>query len=246
MLRRHGAWQAISREGWQLQKSKLSTAVAAQVTPRRRRSPTVKRTRRSRDDILNRIVQAAREEFQRSGFTGATTAAIARKADVTEAQLFRCFGSKSNLFRETIFKPVDQHFLQFLNQHMPEIRKAASNAAMTDLYATELQRFIRENAGVLASLVVAQTYESGTEHPAIDSLHTYFDRCASLMRERLKGRTKVDPRLTVRVVFGAVLASVMFKDWLFPAGLATEEEITAAVNDFIKEGSRANFGFGAK
>jgi AcrR family transcriptional regulator len=193
---------------------------------------------------LNRIVQAAREEFQRSGFNGATTAAIARKADVTEAQLFRYFGSKSKLFRETIFKPIDQHFLQFLNQHMPEIRKAASNAAMTDLYATELQRFIRENAGVLASLVVAQTYESGTEHPAIDSLHTYFDRCASLMRERLKGRTKVDPRLTVRVVFGAVLASVMFKDWLFPAGLATEEEITAAVNDFIKEGSRANFGFG--
>jgi len=194
---------------------------------------------------LNRIVQAAREEFQRSGFAGATTAAIARNAEVTEAQLFRCFGSKSNLFRETIFKPIDQHFVQFLNKHMPEIRRASSNAAMTDLYATELQRFIRENSGVLASLVMAQTYESETVQPGISSLHTYFDRCASLMSERLKGRTKVDPRLTVRVVFGAVLASVMFKDWIFPAGLATDEEITAAVNDFIKEGSRANLGFGS-
>jgi AcrR family transcriptional regulator len=228
-----------------LQKSKLSTAVAAQIAPRRRSSRTVKRTRRSRDDILNRIVQAAREEFERSGFAGATTAAIARNADVTEAQLFRYFGSKSNLFRETIFKPVDQHFMHFLNQHMPEIRKGASTAALTDLYATELQRFIRENAGILASLVVAQTYEPGTAHPAIDSLHTYFDRCAALMSQRLKGRTKVDPKLTVRVVFGAVLASVMFKDWIFPAGLATDEDITAAVNDFIKEGSRANFGFGS-
>lgn len=205
----------------------------------------MKRTRRSRADILNRIVQAAREEFQRSGFAGATTAAIARNAEVTEAQLFRCFGSKSNLFRETIFKPIDQHFVQFLNKHMPEIRRASSNAAMTDLYATELQRFIRENSGVLASLVMAQTYESETVQPGISSLHTYFDRCASLMSERLKGRTKVDPRLTVRVVFGAVLASVMFKDWIFPAGLATDEEITAAVNDFIKEGSRANLGFGS-
>jgi hypothetical protein len=37
----------------------------------------------------------------------------------------------------------------------------------------------------------------------------------------------------------------MFKNWIFPAGLATDEEITAAVNDFIKEGSRANFGFGS-
>ena len=228
-----------------MQKSKLATAVATQIAPRRQRSRTVKRTRRSRDDILSRIVQAAREEFKRSGFAGATTAAIARKADVTEAQLFRCFGSKSNLFRETVFKPIDQHFIHFMNQHMPEIRKAASVAAMTDLYATELQRFIRENSGILASLVVAQTYESETAHPAIDSLHTYFDRCAALMSLRLKGRTKVDPKLTVRVVFGAVLASVMFKDWLFPAGLATDEQITGAVNDFIKEGSRANFGFGS-
>jgi AcrR family transcriptional regulator len=228
-----------------LQKSKLATDVATQITPRRQRSRPMKRTRRSRDDILNRIVQAAREEFKRSGFAGATTAAIARKAEVTEAQLFRCFSSKSNLFRETVFKPIDQHFIHFMNQHMPEIRKAASVAAMTDLYATELQRFIRENSGILASLVVAQTYESETAHPAIDSLHTYFDRCAALMSLRLKGRTKVDPKLTVRVVFGAVLASVMFKDWLFPAGLATDEDITAAVNDFIKEGSRANFGFGS-
>jgi AcrR family transcriptional regulator len=243
-LRRDGR-QNLSAGGLALQKSKLATAVATQIAPRRQRSRTVKRTRRSRDDILSRIVQAAREEFKRSGFAGATTAAIARKADVTEAQLFRCFGSKSNLFRETVFKPIDQHFIHFMNQHMPEIRKAASVAAMTDLYATELQRFIRENSGILASLVVAQTYESETGQPAIDSLHTYFDRCAALMSLRLKGRTKVDPKLTVRVVFGAVLASVMFKDWLFPAGLATDEQITGAVNDFIKEGSRANFGFGS-
>jgi AcrR family transcriptional regulator len=164
---------------------------------------------------------------------------------VTEAQLFRYFSSKADLFRETVFKPVDQHFLRFLNEHMPEIRKAANTSAMTDLYATELQRFIRENAGALSSLVVAQTYESGTAHPTIDSLHTYFDRCALLMSQRLKSRAKVDPRLTVRVVFGAILASVVFKDWMFPAGMASEEEITAAVNDFIKEGIRANFGFGS-
>jgi hypothetical protein len=118
-----------------LQKNKLSRAVTSKVAPRRLRSRTVKRTRRSRDDLLNRIGLAARDEFKRSGFAGATTAAIARNADVTEAQLFR--------------------------------------------------------------------------------------------------------------VFSAVLASVMFKDWIFPAGLATDEEITVAVNDFIKEGTRAHFGFGS-
>ena len=227
-----------------MQKSKLSKASAAQVAGRRRRSSPAKRPRRTRDDILNRIVQAAREEFKRSGFAGATTAAIARNADVTEAQLFRYFGSKSNLFRETIFKPVDQHFMRFINQHMPEIRNAASTAEMTDLYTTELQRFIREHSGMLASLIIEQTYDSGASQTGINSLHTYFDRCASMMAMRLKGRGRVDPRLTVRVVFGAVLASVMFKDWIFPPGLANDEEITAAVNDFTKEGIRAHLKFG--
>jgi AcrR family transcriptional regulator len=226
-----------------LQKGKLSTAAGAQAAGRRRHPPTAKRTRRTRDDILNRIVSAAREEFNRSGFSGATTAAIARRADVTEAQLFRYFGSKANLFRETIFKPVDRHFTHFMNQHLPEMRKASDNVEMTDLYATELQSFIREHSGMLASLVIAQTYESGNDRTGIDSLATYFERAAAMMSLRLKDRAQVDPKLTVRVVFGAVLASVMFKDWLFPAGVASDEEITAAVNDFIKNGIRANLKF---
>jgi len=56
---------------------------------------------------------------------------------------------------------------------------------MTDLYATELRRFIRENSGTLASLVMAQTYEPGTAQSPIDSLHTCFDRCAALMSKRV-------------------------------------------------------------
>jgi AcrR family transcriptional regulator len=189
---------------------------------------------------LGRIVQAAREEFKQSGFAGATTAAIARRAEVTEAQLFRCFGSKSNLFRETIFKPVDQHFLRFNSEHLPEIHNVATATEMSTLYATELQRYIRENSAMLASLMIAQTYDSQTAEPRINSLHTYFDRAASAMAARLQDQAKVDPRLTVRVVFGAVLASVMFKDWIFPAGLASDADIMAAVNDFIREGIRAN------
>jgi AcrR family transcriptional regulator len=236
---------SVGKFPWErpLEKSKPSMTAAARLAARRRHSRGTKRTRRTRDDILNRIVQAAREEFKRSGFAGATTAAIARKADVTEAQLFRYFGSKSNLFRETIFKPIDQHFMGFINQHLPEMRKAGTLAELVEQYATELQRFIRENSGLLASLVLAQTYDSGSPQTGINSLQTYFDRGASMMALRLKDRTKVDPRVTVRVVFGAVLASVMFREWIFPPGLANDAEITAAVNDFIREGIHANLGF---
>jgi len=226
-----------------VQKKKLIAAGAAKVSGRRQRAAVAKPKRRSRADLLNRIVAAAADEFKRSGFAGATTAVIARRAGVTEAQLFRYFGSKSNLFRETVFKPVDQHFLRFINTHLPDIRDAASNIEMTELYATELQRFIREHAGMLASVMLAQTYESDSAPTGINSLHTYFDRAASLMSQRVRDRVKVDPRLTVRVAFVTVLANVMFKNWIFPPGLASDAEITAAVNDFIKEGVHANLGF---
>jgi hypothetical protein len=44
----------------------------------------------------------------------------------------------------------------------------------------------------------------------------------------------------VRVSFVAVLASLMFKDWLFPAGMASEDEIREAIVDFVIDGIRAN------
>jgi len=141
-------------------------------------APAARRKRRSPEDILNRILQAAAEEFKRYGFAGATTAAIARKADVTEAQLFRYFGSKSSLFRETIFKPLDWHLSNFVNEHLGELGKEANIRAMTTLYTTELQRFISKHSQMLTSLVVAQTYDSGSAHGVgeADSLRTFFDR----------------------------------------------------------------------
>jgi Bacterial regulatory proteins, tetR family len=213
-------------------KKKRAKAVAMDAGRRKRRSP---------DDILNRMVQAASEEFKRSGYAGTTTATIARNADVTEAQLFRYFGSKSNLFRETIFKPINQHFQNFTNKHVPDGGKTATKT-LTHLYTSELQSFISEHAEMLTSLVVAQTYDKGTSHGVgeIDSLQTYFERGAVTMFARIKGKAKVDPKLMVRVSFVAVLACIMFKDWIFPKGMASDAEIEAAINDFVLEGIGAN------
>jgi AcrR family transcriptional regulator len=207
----------------------------------RRKRPTLVPKRRSRDDILNRIVEAANKEFKRCGFAGTTTATIAREAGVTEAQLFRYFGSKTNLFRETVFNPINQHFLNFIDKHMPD-GVNVGNEALTNLYTFELQRFISEHSDLLTSLVVAQKYENGAAHGVghIDSLRTYFDRAASLMSMRLKGKPNIDPKLLVRVTFVTVLASVMFKEWIFPADLASDQQISAAVNNFIIAGLSAN------
>jgi AcrR family transcriptional regulator len=206
-------------------------------------SGTKRRQRRSAAELTNRLLQAAAEEFKRAGYAGATTAAIARKADVTEAQLFRYFGSKSNLFREAIFKPLDEQLLQFTQAHMPERAAIGDWAAMAALYIGELQRFVDENAGLITSLIAGQTYEpqAGRGVETIASLGKYFEHGASIMRARTKGKSKVPPKLMVRVSFAAVLACAMFKDWIFPPGLANDKQIRKAISDFVLEGIGANY-----
>lgn len=195
-------------------------------------------------DLRNRILQAAADEFRRCGYAGATTAAIARQADVTEAQLFRYYGSKAQLFREAIFKPLDEQLSNLVATHM-QPDSAEGICEQSALYIDELQRFVGENAQMLTSLIVAQTYDaaSAQEVSAIGSLGEYFDRAAATMTARMRGPAKAPPQLMVRVSFAAVLACTVFKDWIFPPGLATEAEIRQAVKDFVRQGIGANHPF---
>jgi len=206
-----------------------------------RTEPPLRRSRRSPEQLTTRILLAAAEEFKRLGYAGATTAAIARRADVTEAQLFRYFGSKAKLFREAIFEPLDEQLLAFTDAHFdngPDSPLFQKNAS---LYIEELRKFISENVDMITSLVVAETYEKEGAQGlgAIASLGRYFEDGAAIMSARTKN-PKVDPKLMVRVSFVAVLACVMFRDWIFPKGMASEEAINRAIQDFVIEGISAN------
>lgn len=209
---------------------------------RQAKQPDVaRRKRRSSEEIVDQILQAAEKEFKKSGYVGATIAAIAREAAVTETQLFRCFASKSELFREAIFKPLDRHFADFNARNLSSagLRNDRQTAR---LYIGELQEFISEHAGMLKSMVVAQIYapEGADGVAEIGSLKAYFDRGAAMLSLARYPRPTRESRLIVRVSFAAVLANIIFKDWLFPKGLAREEEIQEAIIDFVIDGISAN------
>jgi len=199
--------------------------------------------RRSTQENMNRILRVAADEFKACGFAGATTATIARKADVTETQLFRYFTSKTELFREAVFKPLNQHFLDFRSRSLTDATQAEARADTARRYITELQQFLGEHSQMLMSLVVAQTYAPGSTDGVneIDSVRAYFERGAAMMTNRMADAApRVDPKLMVRVSFAAVLACVLFREWLFPPGMAGDEEIVAAINDFVMDGINAN------
>lgn len=234
-------------------KRSVPAAKAAVVT-----NTVARKKRRSSEEIMEKLVGAAREEFKRCGFAGATTAAIARNAEVTEAQLFRYFESKADLFREAVFEPLNKHFSEFNARYPTAAAREESIRDRAQLYITELQQFLDEHSKLLLSLVVSQLFTSGGLQGAggqgargqgveeIESLRHYFDRGAAMMSSRVEKNPKVDPKLLVRVSFAAVLGCVMFKDWIFPAGLASDDDIGTAIIDFVLDGISVNADPGLK
>jgi AcrR family transcriptional regulator len=60
------------------------------------------RTRRTAPERRAEVVEAALEEFAQAGLAGASTEAIARRAGISHAYLFRLFGTKRDLFLATV------------------------------------------------------------------------------------------------------------------------------------------------
>ena len=205
-------------------------------------APPVRRKRRTSSEVADRILDAAGEEFEQSGYGGATTAAIARRAEVTEAQIFRLFGSKRELFHAAIFEPLNRHFADFQARHGAASAPAGATEALARRYIGELQDFTERHSRMLLSLISASAYSPETVEPVSDmrGLLAYFERGAATMASRVGVSAVVDPALMVRVSFAAVIANVMFKDWLFPPGLASDAAIREAIGEFVLHGIGAN------
>jgi len=200
-----------------------------------------RRPRRSTEEVVDRLMEAAGEEFERNGYARTTTATIARKAGVVEALIFSNFGSKAKLFHDSIFKPLNRHFLEFCSTHLVDATDAEGLRQETQQYILELQRFIERHSKMLMSLVVTQMYESDLQGLSqVEGLNEYFSRTAAMAQKRLAKKPKIDPKLMARVSFATLLACVIFKDWLFPDGIASEDEINTAISDYVMEGINAN------
>jgi AcrR family transcriptional regulator len=225
-----------------VRKAENPVAKQAATIERAEKAPT-RRKRRSSEEVADRILEAAAEEFEAAGYTGATTAAIARRAEATEAQIFRFYGSKQELFHAAIFKPLNRHFLEFHTANPVVEGDEQSMREMARRYICELQDFVSRHSRMFMSLIVASAYSPGATNPVgdMEGLRAYFMQGTEMMTRRAGGRPpRVAPALMVRVSFAAVLASLMFRDWLFPPGLAGDEAIREAIVDFVIDGIRAN------
>src|SRR5580693_7467039 len=127
----------VGKSTWHAQEGDAEGVILQTNKEKSALAPTKRRKRRSTEENMDRIIRAAADEFKASGFTGATTAVIARNAEVTEAQLFRYFASKAELFRESVFKPLNRHFLHFLSTQLSDAAEAETRGEKSRRYIGE-------------------------------------------------------------------------------------------------------------
>ena len=94
---------------------------------------TQTQTRKSADVRREEILEAARAEFAVGGLHGTSTEDIARRAGVSQPYVFRLFGTKKELFLETVRRGF-RHVLQVFQEAAAENREGDVFLSMGSAY----------------------------------------------------------------------------------------------------------------
>lgn len=192
-----------------------------------------RRRRRSRADVSRRIHDAARQLFAELGYHGATTREIARVADVSETLLFRYYGSKAVLFDEVVLQPFNRLLQDFITQRPTSTDPRADEhfvfAAVYDL--------IEENRVLFTALLSARgpRGEDGAA-PPFEGLLPFFRAGTAEELRKYADRGEApsfDVGLGLRLAFGMLAASVLLRDWLFPEGAPSRDQIVSLLEGMV-------------
>lgn len=159
----------------------------------------------SNPDTRNRILAAAREVFQRSGFDGARTADIADMAGINKALLHYYFRSKDQLFEAVFSDAFATHFAPVLDLlSSPDLTLDEKIRRFVDAYITTLLQHPH-----LPGFVIHELNRNPQRLVAIatgfgrGALTSFFDQ---LRQGMVSGRYKTaDPRQLMVSLMGMIL-----------------------------------------
>ena len=187
------------------------------------------------------LMDAARSEFIEQGYGGAKTREIARRAGTSEVTLFRHFGSKANLFRQTVFQPVNDYLNEFISSEVPADGPMEMSPENLRKFTSRLFEIITENAPLIKALVASFDYENGdvSDIEDLTSLNEYFQKSQGQLDLLLSDESRniiKRPDIFVRIVFSSFLSLSLFGEWIFPNKSFDAAEVVSIMQDIIIRG----------
>lgn len=146
------------------------------------------------DERRSQILAIAAAEFAAGGLHGTSTETIARRAGITQAYVFRLFGSKKNLFVQVVRAAFDQ-----LTDGMRDAAGAASGLEALTAMGRTYDALLADRTALLLQL---QGFAAAGEPEVRDAVRTCFAR----MWQTVHDTTGLDP-VTVKsfLAFGMLL-----------------------------------------
>lgn len=114
-----------------------------------------------KDEVRERILQAALQEFAASGYEGATMTAIAARAGLGTASTYRYYAGKRELFDAVVPPELAQRFESLLERRVRALAQATLGGASSGDLGDEMLHFWVENR--LAVVILLDRAE-GTDY----------------------------------------------------------------------------------
>lgn len=198
--------------------------------------PKRRRKRRTREDVAERIREAAKRLFAERGYAATTTKEIARVADVSETLLFRYYGGKAALFDEVVSAPFNRLMQAFVARHTDPSANATREADVREFVAQVFQLF-DHNRDMFSALVATPLQQGDDQVPArLFGLEDFFEQ--SVRQQELDyvatgQKPPFDLGIGVRLGFGMIASGVLLRDWLFPSGAPPESVIVDVLERMV-------------
>src|SRR5581483_732042 len=127
-------------------------------TPERTRPPA--EFRRGSTEVRTLLLEAARFLFAAKGYAGATTHDIAAQAGVSEALLFRHFGTKASLFERAVIDPINEFVSRYVEEWAARPGTKHDMEGLVFAYVDGFYRLLLEHGDLVLALITAQAYEA--------------------------------------------------------------------------------------
>ena len=180
---------------------------------------TDRRSRRSPQEVRRLLLESARATFAGKGYAGSSTRAIAEQAGVSEALLFRHFGTKAKLFERAILDPINEFVHAYVEEWRSRPTADHDAESVTRAYIDGFYRLLSEHRELVMALVTAQAYESLEEVSAASPLTRLLEELESLAGAEAAARGfHLDVHVATRVAMGMVMGMALLDEWLFQPG----------------------------
>src|SRR2546421_2894686 len=159
--------------------------------PRPAKPRAAGRRAQSKQEIRERIVQAALTLFQTKGFDATTTRAIARKAGIAEGTVFNYFKTKDDIALYFFEQEVDQAMAAVRGN--PRLRKAPLEEKLFTLVHSQLEFLAPYERFIGTALIHALKPASPLgpfSHRAQQLRHRYLGFVEELIEESISSSTK--------------------------------------------------------